>query len=112
MIVGGKVVRASTGRNDERLLPEPWDVREFAGKKAHIEIVDEEKGPWGHINIDQIEFSDVAMSAVDVEAAERTSAGSIQRDPPEPTNKQGLLFDDLQLEPEPSERRLPAGSTS
>ena len=63
LIVDGKVVRASSGRNDERLLPEPWDVREFAGKKAHIEIVDEQKGPWGHINVDQIEFSDVVMSA-------------------------------------------------
>ncbi len=62
LIVAGKVVRASSGHNEERLRPEPWDVREFAGEKAHIEIVDEQKGPWGHINIDQIEFCDTALS--------------------------------------------------
>ncbi|MGD0094812.1 MAG: GH116 family glycosyl hydrolase, partial [Planctomycetota bacterium] len=30
----------------------------------HIEIVDEQKGPWGHINVDQIEFSDQAGDAL------------------------------------------------
>jgi non-lysosomal glucosylceramidase len=61
LIVEDKVVRASSGRDDERLLPQFWDVREFAGKKARIEIIDEEKGPWGHINVDQIEFADHVM---------------------------------------------------
>jgi non-lysosomal glucosylceramidase len=61
LLVDGKVVRATSGRNEERLMSQSWDVREFAGKKAHIEIIDEEKGPWGHINVDQIEFADRVM---------------------------------------------------
>jgi uncharacterized protein (DUF608 family) len=33
-------------------------VDELQGKKAVIEIVDQETGPWGHINIDDIRFAD------------------------------------------------------
>ena len=58
LIVDGKTVRATSGKDNEHLLPASWDVHSLLGKKAHIEIVDEQKGPWGHINVDQIEFSD------------------------------------------------------
>ena len=34
-------------------------MRQFEGQTAHIEIVDETKGGWGHVNVDQIEFSDM-----------------------------------------------------
>ncbi len=59
LIIDGRKVRAAAGRNEEKLLPGAWDVREFAGQNARLEIVDEQTGPWGHINIDQIEFSDL-----------------------------------------------------
>jgi uncharacterized protein (DUF608 family) len=58
LVVDGKVVRTVTGRDNERLLPQAWDVREFQGKTARIEIVDAASGPWGHINVDRIEFRD------------------------------------------------------
>jgi uncharacterized protein (DUF608 family) len=58
LIVGGKTVRRMSGKDNERLEPAAWDVREFAGQNARLEIVDEQKGPWGHINVDQIAFSD------------------------------------------------------
>ena len=60
--VDGKTVRAASGKNEERLLPAFWDVRDLQGKEAHIEIVDETKGGWGHINVDHIEFGDLAGS--------------------------------------------------
>lgn len=63
LIVGGKTVRAAAGHENERLLPASWDVRALMGQEAHIEIVDEQQGGWGHINIDQIEFSDLPGSA-------------------------------------------------
>ena len=59
LLVEGKIVRKATGPNDqpggaETLLPESWDVREFMGKLAVIQIVDKATGGWGHINVDQI----------------------------------------------------------
>ncbi len=63
LLVGGKVVRTATGPNKvpggtERLEPASWDVKEFAGKKARIEIVDRAKGGWGHVNVDHVVFTD------------------------------------------------------
>ncbi|MCC6907227.1 MAG: hypothetical protein IT430_04735 [Phycisphaerales bacterium] len=58
LLVNGKVVRTSTGRNQELLRWDSWDVRELAGSKAAIEIVDAHSGGWGHINIDHIELAD------------------------------------------------------
>lgn len=61
LLVAGQVARAARGRNDERLEAHNWNVREFLGQTARIEIVDEESGPWGHINVDQIELRDTPM---------------------------------------------------
>ena len=70
LIVDGNVVRTATGPNTdpekggtEKLAPGSWDVGEFVGKTAIIEIVDNQKGRWAHINVDQIEQSDVAAIA-------------------------------------------------
>ncbi|HVM51290.1 MAG TPA: GH116 family glycosyl-hydrolase [Candidatus Acidoferrum sp.] len=59
LLVNGKVARAASGKDNERLEPVCWDVAQFEGQTAHLEIVDEAKGGWGHINVDQIEFSDM-----------------------------------------------------
>lgn len=63
LIVAGKVVRSATGPNDkpggsEMLAQESWDVSDLQGKRATIEIVDDAKGGWGHINVDQIVQTD------------------------------------------------------
>ncbi|MEW5982233.1 MAG: GH116 family glycosyl hydrolase [Acidobacteriota bacterium] len=63
LVIDGRVVRTATGANRERLEPHNWDVRDVAGRMAHIEIVDAESGGWGHINIDQIEFRDSPLVA-------------------------------------------------
>ena len=54
LLVGGKIVRSSTGHDSEHLEWATWDVAEFAGKNATIEIVDRNTGGWGHILVDQI----------------------------------------------------------
>lgn len=64
LLVDDKVVRTQTGRDRELLEPASWDVAEFRGKKGVIEIVDRASGPWGHINIDHIIFSDTAPQLI------------------------------------------------
>ncbi|MBN2505563.1 MAG: GH32 C-terminal domain-containing protein [Verrucomicrobia bacterium] len=61
--VAGQVVRTETGPNDrpggsEHLDWAQWDVGEFAGQTAILEIVDQATGGWGHINLDHIVQTD------------------------------------------------------
>jgi uncharacterized protein (DUF608 family) len=58
LVVDGSVVRTAGGRNSEQLLPHTWDVRDLRGRKARIEIVDQNTGGWGHINVDHIVMAD------------------------------------------------------
>ncbi len=68
LLIGGKCVRTATGPNTEpggsqALAPTAWDVREFNGQTAVIEIVDDATGGWGHIAVDKVVQSDVAVKA-------------------------------------------------
>jgi len=58
LLVGDKVVRSVSGKNNEQLRWHSWGVWEFEGKQARIEIVDRHSDSWGHINVDHIELSD------------------------------------------------------
>ncbi len=60
LVVDGNIVRTETGRNEEQLKDRSWDVSNLKGKQAQFEIVDEWTSDWGHINLDQIVFSNVA----------------------------------------------------
>jgi uncharacterized protein (DUF608 family) len=62
LVINGKAVRAAAGKDNERLESAVWNVQEFVGQAAHLEIVDDQKGGWGHINVDQIVFSDWPVS--------------------------------------------------
>jgi fructan beta-fructosidase len=68
LIIDSKTVRTATGPNDrpggtERLDWHTWDMSDLAGKTATLRIVDEQKGGWGHINIDHIVQSDKKKQA-------------------------------------------------
>ncbi|MDA0813855.1 MAG: DUF1549 domain-containing protein, partial [Verrucomicrobia bacterium] len=56
--VDGREVREASGQNRELLEPKVWDVREFAGKEATLDIIDDDDSTWGHINVDHIVFTD------------------------------------------------------
>jgi len=58
LVIDGKAVRQATGENSNAMRPEWFDVREFAGRAAQLEIIDLAKGGWGHTTVDQIVFSD------------------------------------------------------
>ena len=63
LLVDGEVVRTQTGTNSDAMQWADWNVHRLQGKTAHIEIVDNHSGGWGHIDIDQIEFGDRPRAA-------------------------------------------------
>jgi len=69
LIVDGQVVDSATGQNNEALNWTHWDVSALKGKTAHIQIVDQNTGGWGHINADQIMFSDQPAFPRSIETA-------------------------------------------
>jgi fructan beta-fructosidase len=70
LLIDGKAVRTATGNNtkpggEEALDLASWDVSEFAGKEARIQVVDQRQGGWGHINVDHLMHTDTnAVSAM------------------------------------------------
>ncbi len=58
LLVDGEVVRSATGHNGHQMRAELFDVAEFTGKTAHIEIVDDMTAIAGTIGVDHIVFSD------------------------------------------------------
>lgn len=63
LLVDGKVVQSASGPNDrpggsERLEWRTWDLSTLTGQKGMLRIVDEHRGGWGHISIDQVVQSD------------------------------------------------------
>jgi fructan beta-fructosidase len=59
LVIGGNIVRSSTGPNSEQLSWNNWNVAQFTGQQAQIEIIDKNNGGFGHILVDDIYFSDV-----------------------------------------------------
>ena len=54
LLVDGKVVRTATGRNSDYLEWVAFDVKEFKGKEARVQIVDETTSCFGYITVDCI----------------------------------------------------------
>ncbi|MBE3068773.1 MAG: hypothetical protein IMZ66_00910 [Planctomycetes bacterium] len=77
LLVGGKAVRTVAGRDAEALVPGHWDVREFVGQEATLEIVDRNSGPWGHINIDYIQFANFVPGPPPVAPKEHPGYGDM-----------------------------------
>jgi hypothetical protein len=58
LVMDGQVVASATGANSEYLDWQAFDLRPYAGKTAHIEIVDNNRFGWGHILADEFRFGD------------------------------------------------------
>lgn len=54
-----------TGENSHRMVRKSLNLEQFRDREVLIEIVDEEVGPWGHIVVDQLAFTDVEPPPVD-----------------------------------------------
>jgi non-lysosomal glucosylceramidase len=58
LIVNGKVARTETGRDSNRMVLRSFEVAEFAGQTAHLEIVDARIGLWANVGVGRIVFTD------------------------------------------------------
>jgi uncharacterized protein (DUF608 family) len=76
LMVDGAIARSARGRDSERLEWTSWDVTELEGKSGTIEIIDAAKGPWGHVNVDQITLTD-RPPAMRVKVEEQDDFGSM-----------------------------------
>jgi hypothetical protein len=54
LVVEGQPVRQATGCVSETLGRRLWNVRDYVGRSAHIEILDDSAGGWGHLLVDEI----------------------------------------------------------
>lgn len=65
LIVDGKSVYVSRPTlESETLECLTWNVKTYKGKKAKIRVVDNQKGGWGHILLDEIVMSNEAKSNI------------------------------------------------
>lgn len=58
LLIDGQPVRTATGDDSADLRRVEWDVREFAGRSAQFQILDDATGGWGHLIVDQVVLSD------------------------------------------------------
>ncbi|MHB8078127.1 MAG: FlgD immunoglobulin-like domain containing protein [Candidatus Krumholzibacteriia bacterium] len=49
------VLLRETGTGVDLMTPRQWNVRPYRGRRCCVKIVDAETGPFGHINVDEIE---------------------------------------------------------
>ena len=63
LFVDGKLVVTASGRDNNQMAVDHFDVRAFAGKTARLEILDDAIGGWGHTGVGKIVFSDNLANA-------------------------------------------------
>lgn len=58
LVIDGKEVIRSSGKNGPKLEPMAWNVAEYVGQMASIHLVDAGKGVWSHLLADHFVFAD------------------------------------------------------
>ena len=69
--VDGRVVAQAHGQRSEALRRVQWDVGTFRGQQARLRLVDQERGGWGHLLLDQVELCPAPTDSPAVNAVER-----------------------------------------
>jgi uncharacterized protein (DUF608 family) len=67
LLVNGKVVHSITGHNSNAMRWESLNVGPLLGKEATLQVVDSLTGSWGNISLGEVEFSDRAKTARELE---------------------------------------------
>ncbi|GAA1187963.1 levanbiose-producing levanase [Kitasatospora gansuensis] len=58
LLVDGLPVRTATGDDTGTLKPVTWDLSQWQGRSAQLQILDDATGGWGHLMLDQVTLSD------------------------------------------------------
>ncbi len=71
LVVGGRVVATATGNNSPDLAWTNWDVSQYQGQQAQIQVVDQNDGStgWGHLMVGDIVFADAAAKPFDTQTS-------------------------------------------
>ena len=57
LVVDGDVVRSATGQDSEELDWVSWDLADLQGQRASVRVVDNHRGGWGHVLVDDVVLS-------------------------------------------------------
>ncbi len=68
LLIAGQAVRNEAGNNSSTMSQKSFDVSEFQGRRAKLQITDNKIAGWGHISLDHIVFSDSDGGGKKVEA--------------------------------------------
>ena len=68
LLVDGKAAKTASGKDQNQMAFDHFDVRAFEGKTARLEILDDATGGWGNVGVGRIVFGDQAAQAGPLEA--------------------------------------------
>ncbi len=77
LLVDSKVVRTSTGDNTDALKPAAWYVGNLKGQQAQLQIVNAATGGWGHVDVDNIVFTDSHPAEISAAIESRPDYGTM-----------------------------------
>jgi len=75
----GYVIDKETGSESEVMVRKYWNVSDHLGEVCFIRIVDNVKGNWGHINVDDIQASDTMTKDIHATFTPLLVAGEFSR---------------------------------
>ncbi len=58
LVVDGKPLLTASGLDQNAMSLQYFEVGNYAGKTAHLEIIDDATGPWGNVGVGKITFTD------------------------------------------------------
>ena len=64
LVIDGQIVRSATGANSESMERVSWTVSQFIGQQAQLQIIDNHRGHWGHINCDDFRMLDASGTKI------------------------------------------------
>ncbi len=75
LLVNSNVVRSATGLPDsQQMVSKSWDVSEWLGQTAQIQIVHSPTEGWGHVTVDQIVQSDKTQPVAETSGGGKPAA--------------------------------------